>query len=315
MNQLSKLFLFVHPMPYRKHTREEYLAKWEEVLAVQGPDEQNVICILANELKEMELLRDMARRYFKERCVLDPDDYSVETKALLAEDLQRTFEQRGGSAEWLPYEMWSSSNARRWTEGLKRSLSDLGFTYDPDNMHMITCGQQWGGCLAKYSTLMSKYLGLTKPADVRADLSPDAGFPVKATFVERVQMDRHVYLFLFRMPDGRPMGQYLDGLRAVWEFPHIATVPVDPAKVEIVTTSPNAYVKVDEASRGIEGGGIADVGDGCHPAATTLIGNQIEYEPFRASLIKAEIRLRDTRSLTQYMVGYLDPVTTYRVPE
>ena len=125
-------------------------------------------------------------------------------------------------------------------------------------------------------------------------------------------MDRHVYLFLFRMPDGRPMGQYMDGLRAVWEFPHIATVPIDPSEVEIVTTSPNSYVKVDEASRAIEGAVIADVGDGCHPARTALMGNETDHKAFRALLVEAKISPWNNRSSTEYMVNYLEPVTTCR---
>ncbi|MFC1461111.1 hypothetical protein ACFLQR_01155 [Verrucomicrobiota bacterium] len=315
MKQITKLYLFIHPMPRRTHTRQQYMAKWEKLIIDQGPNEENAICILSNAPKEMEKLKNLAQRYFGQRCIIDPDDNSVETKLLLAEDLERTFRGRGCYNEWLPYEIWSSIIARKWTEGLKKNLDNVGFKYKPEHLHVVTCGQQWGGCLTKYSTFMAKYLGLTEPPDLRADLSPDAGWPIKATFVERIEMDRHVYLFLFKMPDGRPMAQYMDGLRAVWEPPHIATVQLNASRVEIVTTSPNLYLKVNEAAKVIQDTIIADVGDGCHPAITTLVGTKIEYEEFRESLTNAKITPRNDRCSVLYMAGYLDPVTTSRGDE
>ncbi|MSS72775.1 MAG: hypothetical protein EXS64_14975 [Candidatus Latescibacteria bacterium] len=313
MKQIQKLYLFVHPMPYREKTRQDYMAKWKDLLASEGSDEANAICILSNAARGMEDLQGLALKSFGERCVIDPDDRSAETKVRIAEDLERTLSGRGSKREWIPYEIWTSNNARRWTEGLKKSMEERGFTCAPERLQLVTCGQEWGGCLTKYSAFMGKYLGLTQAADVRADLSPDAGFPIQATFAERVEMERHVYLFLFRMPDGRPMGQFMDGLRGVWEPPHVATVPVDPKQVEIVTTSPNGALKVDEAAKVTPEGVVADVGDGCHPATTTLIGNEMGYEAFRSSLREARITPRNDRCVMQYnMIGYLNPMTTYR---
>ena len=310
MRQLSTLYLFIHAMPYRAHTRREYMVKWEKLMGSEGPNEEHVVCILSDGTERFKPLEDLARAYFGERCIMDPSDEGPETKVLLAEDLERTFAGRGAYSEWVPYEIWTSSNARKWTEGLKKELNRLGYTYDPESLHVVTCGQQWGGCLTKYSAFMGKYLGLTKPADLRADLSPDAGFPVKAAFVERIPMDRHVYLFLFEMVDGRPMAQFMDGLRGVWEPPHVATVPIDPGNVEVVTTSPNTYLKVDEATKVMENRVMVDVGDGCHPAFTTLIATKMRFDAFRASLVKATIAPREERRRVSYMVGYLDPVTT-----
>ena len=93
---------------------------------------------------------------------------------------------------------------------------------------------------------------------------------------------------------------------------HLAMVPVDPSKVEIVTTSPNGALKVDEAAKVTPEGVVADVGDGCHPATTTLIGNEMGYEAFRSSLREARITPRNDRCRIHYTVGYLNPVTTYR---
>jgi hypothetical protein len=257
-------------------------------------------------------LRRLAEEGFGDRCFADPDDHGPGTKILLAEDLERTLAGRGSKREWAPYEIWTSNNAWRWTEGLKKALEERGFRYQAEELELVTWGQEWGGCLAKYSAFMARYLDLNRPADVRADLSPDAGFPIQATFVERVSMDRHVYLFLFRLPDGRPMGQFLDGLRAVWEPPHVARVRIDPARVEAVTTSPNGALKVEESRLTMPDGVVADVGDGCHPAMTSLIGNGIPFGAFRAALARARVESRSEKPGTSYAIGYLNPVTTYR---
>ena len=180
---------------------------------------------------------------------------------------------------------------------------------------MVTCGQQWGGCLTKYSMFMSRYLGLSKAPDKRADLSPDAGFPVQAVFRERVAMADHVYLFLFERNDGNPMGQFMDGMRAVWEHPHIATVKIDPKSIELLTTSPNGYIKTDEAARVLPEGIVADVGDGCQPAISTITGLRMDYGEFRDALASATISPRRDRRGVMYHPGYLDPMTMSRGEE
>ena len=137
MKQLSKLFLFVHPMPRQPRMREEYLAKWEQLISTEGPDENHAVCLLSNSPKErMNDLLTLVECRFRERYIVDPCDDSSETKVLLAEDLERTFAQRGYFAEWVPLEIWTSCIARRWTEGLKkelgkRALSDPGYVPRP----------------------------------------------------------------------------------------------------------------------------------------------------------------------------------------
>jgi hypothetical protein len=315
MKQLSTLYLFVHPMPRKESTRKAYVAKWEKLIIDSGSRDDHVICFLSNAPKQMLDLIALAKEHFGERCIIDPCDDSMATKVLLAEDLDKTMRKRGNKTEWQPYEIWTSNNARRWTEGLKKSLDDLGFVYEGQHLNLVTCGQQWGGCLIKYSMFMAKYLGLSEPPDLSAELSPDAGFPFKAEYKERVKMDRHVYLYLFKMADGLPMAQYFDGLRAVWESPHIATVQLDASTVEIVNRAPSAHMKVRGAAEATGNTIIADVGDGCHPATTTLIGTKIGYEEFRESLINAKITPWNNSSSVQYMLGYQDPLTVSRGDE
>ena len=312
MKQLTTLYLVIHPIPRNDSTRREYMKKWEQLIREQGPVDDQLICLLSNAPAEMQDLIALARQHFGGRCISDPNDESTATKVLLAEDMEKTMKYRGSFGAWHPYELWSSNNARRWTEGLKKTLHDLGFQYDPARLNLVSFGQQWGGCLTKYSSFMAKYLGVETTPDVRADLSPDAGWPYKAVFRERIEMDRHVYLFLFEMADGRPMGQYFDSLRTVWEPPHRAHVELDTRKLEIINTSPNGRLRPEGAADITATSLTADVGDGCHPDRTTIIGTEMDYSALRNALMNAEITPRQDRCSLQYAIGYLDPVTTSR---
>lgn len=114
-------------------------------------------------------------------------------------------------------------------------------------------------------------------------------------FVELVPMDRHVWLALFRREDGLPMAQFWDGLRPVWEPPHTARVTMDPGKVDLFTFSPNSLIPVEGASKQLPDGFVADVGDGTHPAFTTVVGRSSkdgDFEELRAALLGAQIKPR-----------------------
>lgn len=113
-----------------------------------------------------------------------------------------------------------------------------------------------------------------------------------ARFVERVAMARYVSLFLFETDDGRPVGQFLDGLRAVWEPPHMAEVKIRPAAVDLRCDAPNSGQEArPSAGAGINPDGfIADVGDGCQPRLTTALGKRGTMRKFRAALAAAQTR-------------------------
>ena len=102
----------------------------------------------------------------------------------------------------------------------------------------------------------------------------------------------------------------MDGLRAVWEPTHLATIKLDPSKVEVFSTSPNEALRVNTAAATTDNTVSADVGDGCHPAFTTILGPKTEGGDFRESLIKAKITERDNRCTVPYGVPHMDPVTT-----
>lgn len=112
-------------------------------------------------------------------------------------------------------------------------------------------------------------------------------------YVETIPLDSHVQLYLFINEDGRPMAQYLEGMRAVWEPPHVCTVCIDPAKVQLHFNTPNAVIGPNaapvQATRKLADGFVADAGDGCRPAMATIVGQDVGYDEFRAALAAAEV--------------------------
>ena len=312
MPQLRKLFLFVHPTPRKPEKLDEFMPQWDRLLHEEGPKEDVAVCMLSNSPKEMATLNGWAKEAFGDRAFVDPSDNSDATRLLIAEDLERTLHHRGNFTEWIPYEIWTSNNARRWAEGLKRDLATRGFTYDPETFEVEAFGQQWGGCLTKYATFMPKYMGLHKTTHVNAALCPDAGFPIAARFVERVVMPDHVWLFLFETSDGLPMGQFMDGLRGVWEPPHLVTVKLDPSKVEVISSSPNGFVKVDETARTTDDTVVMDVADGCRPCYTTVIAPRLAFDELKAAFAAGVVSAVKARRRMRYGVPYADLITASR---
>ena len=279
-------------MPQTADERAEYMRKWAQLMSQEGPKEDSAVCILSNSPPEMNLLKDLGLKHFGERCIIDPYDASPETVTLLGGDLLRTMAERGrppegavtsATQEWSAYEMWSFKNARVWSEGLRKELDKIGYTYDPEKLQVISCGMAWTGCLTKYSNFIPVCLGLTQPADVRADLSPQAGWPVKAEFVERISLGLNVYLFLFKTPRGRPMAHFTDGLRAVWEPEHVATVSVNPNKVQLVARSGGMHQVTKD-------GFTAVVSTGCNRSGLTILAaDGFPYDEFRKVMSAATI--------------------------
>lgn len=311
MKTIDTLYLFVHPVPRRADVRKIFMAKWRTLFDDVAGDESSAICVLSNEGHGMAELRDMAAAAFGDRCILDPRDDSDATKLIMADDVQRLFKHRGTKYEWLPYELWTSNMARRWSEGFKQSLAAAGYEYDPQTMRMLTCGMQWGGCLTKYAMLFAAYLELAQPADVRADLSPLAGHPLDATFVERVTLDHHVHVFFFTLADGRAMAQFTDAKRAVWDPPHVAHVPIEADRVELVCTTPNYALHPEGAGESIRGEPhvTVDVMDGMRAGAATLVAKGLDFDAFRDAVVKATVRPWDRRNRVTYQFARIDPMT------
>ncbi len=301
---IKHILLFMHPPAQYSQYRllkpaPEVEENWKKVLAEKGADETSLACIVRSNKKDQGL-EDAAIEHFGDRCIINPSDNSEATRVILAGDLDRCFSGRGFHGEWNTYEIWSSNNARRWVEGLKRRLGEKGFSYDPATGTMETFGN-WSGCHHKYSNFMAVYLGLKKPAQIHAEseLCSLKSVPMPAhEFVELVAMDRHVWLAIFRREDGIPMAQYWDGLRPVWQPLHVARVTLDPNKVDLFNFSPNSLIPVEGACKKLKGSFLADVGDGTHPAFTTIVGKSNspkEFAALRAALVGAKIEPRDDK--------------------
>lgn len=301
---IKHILLFMHPPAqysmYRLLKPAPVVEKnWKKALAENGPNETSLACIVHGNKKDQEL-EDAALEHFGDRCIVNPRDNSEATRVLLAGDLDRTFAGRGNHGEWNPYEVWSSNNARRWVEGLKRRLSEKGYTYDPATLTMETFGN-WSGCHHKYSNFMPTYLGMKSPAWIHAETElcslKSVPMPV-SEFVELKAMERHVWLAIFRRQDGVPMAQFWDGLRPVWAPTHTARVSINPNSVDLYSFSPNSLIPVNGASKKLKDGLIADVGDGTHPAFSTIVGHSskdADFDELRTALVNAEIRPRDNK--------------------
>jgi hypothetical protein len=288
---ITTLYLFVHCLGKwdQPGTREAYTAKWQALLESESTNPAAAVCFLTSG-EDSVALADWARTKFSSRCFIDPHANTAEVQSLLVADMERAFNQRGRICEWTPYEMWTSTNARRWSEGLKQDLRDRQLTYDPAHLRIVACGQQWGGCLAKYSAFMSRYLDLQQGAEVRAELSPYAGYPLQATFRERIVLDRHVQMFLFETADGRPMAQFFDGLRGVYEPPHVAIVPLDVTTLRLVSLPPTENQAVQQTPNPLAGATtLVDVGDGCRPVMTSIVAKDLNYAEFRTAMLKTQI--------------------------
>jgi len=154
---------------------------------------------------------------------------------------------------------------------------------------------------------MGRYLGLSKPIERIVELCPLPDFLREATFVEYLAMGHHVRLFLFMGKSDRPVAQFFDGMRGVWEKTHIVTITINPKKVGIITTSSNFYLKVRSATKILENKVIVDVGDGCNPAITSLIGNNISFDEFKAALTAGKVTDREEPLPVAPVLGTIFP--------
>ena len=301
---INHILLFMHPpaqfSQYRLLKPAPVVEEnWKKMIAQKGADQASAVCIVHGGKKDKEL-EEAGRQHFADRCFVNPSDNSEGTRVILAGDLDRAFGGRGNHGEWNAYEIWSSNNARRWVEGFKKRLAEKGYTYDPATVTMETFGN-WSGCHHKYSSFMATYLGMKNPAHIHAETElcslKSVPMPVHE-FVELKPMDRQVWLAIFRREDGIPMAQFWDGLRPVWRPPHTARVTMNPNKVDLFTFSPNSLIPVDGVSKKLKYEFVADVGDGTHPAFTTVVGRSNkdnDFEELRTALSNAVIEPRDDK--------------------
>lgn len=290
--RIETLYLFVHPLHELGAEADRCMGLWRELLEKECHNPHSAVCIISDGHPDTAPLAELANRLFGERCLDDPRDESADTAIRVSDDLDRMFAQRGWDDQWIPYEFWSSRNVRRNAMGILKMMRQRGLEFDPATLRLVAAGQQWGGCMAKYPMFIGRYMELEQTPNVRGDLSPEAGYPHKAEFRECIELDRHVHLFLFTMPDGRPMAQLTEGKRAVWEQPGVAILPAEASSsIRATVDSPNANVQPNHnaARHRSDGAMEIDVADGCRPVNVTLFGQGISHEAFRVILSNARI--------------------------
>lgn len=308
---ITHIITFIHPpvtYSYRQLLRPapEIWQRLYDVLAKRGPDTATAVVIFQSSKGDKPLV-ETAQKHFGDRCFVDPNDGSEATLATLARDQNRAFSGRGNHGEWNVYEIWSSNNARRWAEGFKQDLAQRGYGYTPETLTMDTFGS-WSGCHHKYSNFFPTYLGMTQPAYIHGETEYCTlkGMPMDvAEFVGEHVLERGVVLTVFRRTDGCLMAQFWDGLRPVWDRVHMATVRIAPGSVELFNFSPNALIKPAGEARKLSDGFIADVGDGCRPEYTTVIGRRpkdADFETLYAALKQAVIEPVPGPAQVSYMV-------------
>jgi hypothetical protein len=287
------MYLFVHPLHVLGPEADRCMVLWRQLLEKESANPHSAVCIISDGHPDTAPLVEIADKLFGNRFLNDPRDESDETAIQVSSDLDKMFHERGWNDQWVPYEFWSSRNVRRNAMGILKMMRKQGLEFDPTTLKLVAAGQQWSGCMAKYPMFVGQYMGLKQTPRVRGDLCPEAGYPHKANFQECIELDRHVHLFLFKMPDGRPMAQLTDGMRAIWEHPHVAVLPAEAGRfLDITVDTPNANVRPDERAirRRADGSLEVDVGDGVRPVNVTVFGHDITYEAFRDLMKQAVIR-------------------------
>ena len=302
MKDLRKLCMFVHAIGKDRLSSgcitltvgDDFYTNWKRILEKESQDSGTALCAVGPIQEE---LQDCCAQCFGDRVfslLQENEDHSDETKVLIADDLEKTLRQRGSIQEWIPEEMAVSRQARRLAEGLKKEMKQRGYSFNPETIEIESWGNVWSGCSMTFPMFLARYLGASRPVRRNVEISTRTDWPMQTNrFVNGYRMDHNVGLFLFIGANGLPIAQYVDGLRAVWEKPHIAVVPIDPDKVRVHTISPCSFSRLNEAAKVLEDRVVADVGDGCHPAFTTLVGTGMELPEFESAVAKAQILDRD----------------------
>ena len=99
------------------------------------------------------------------------------------------------------------------------------------------------------------------------------------------------------------MAHFTDGLRAVWEPEHIATVSVNPNRVQLVARGDGMHQVTKD-------GFTAVVSTGCNSVLTILAADDFPYDEFRKVMSAASIEsMRGYRHWISDVFPYQDPIT------
>jgi len=296
MRVISKLYLMIHPTPRNAGKIKTYLERWEQYLSEAAADPEAALCVLSNSPPEMAEVSEMVSGLFGDRCFMDPDDWSDATKLKFVEAVGRAFAVRGTHSRDRTYGLWTDRNAIRWTEGLKMGLADRGFTYSPSNMQVFPFGAMWGGCMTKYAALMSSHLGVERTPEILPELCHDAGYSVAGRYLEKRELNNHVWAFLFQADNGVYFAQFMEGLRAAWERQKLAVIEATPDDYFIHAGAYNSLIALDTSSVTLGAGKIRfPVMDGYLSPNITVFCRDDDYDSFRQTMFAAEVVVDECR--------------------
>jgi len=303
--RISKLYLMVHPTPRTEEKINVFFPRWESFFEEAARDPKAAVCVLSNSPPRMAELSATIERLFGDRCFLDTRDWTDATKLKYVDHVCRTFGGHGKRCN--AYGLWTDRLALMWAEGLKADMASRGFVWSPDELQVCGFGSQWGGCMTKYVSLMSAYLGVAKTPEILPELCRDAGYGLKGEYLEKKLLDRHVWAFLFRTDKGIHFAHFMESLRPVWERPKVVTIAADPKDYHFNVQAANNQAMFYAGDRDpiVFGEGCATfaVMDGYFSPNVTVIAPESEYEAFRAAMFAAQVGDADPHAYQQVTFG------------
>jgi hypothetical protein len=92
---------------------------------------------------------------------------------------------------------------------IQSEMAKRDLQFDPKTVKAVAFGEGFAACAMTWKAMLPHYLDLSNPIENDFELSVDGPIQLRrASFKERVALDGDVRLFLWQLPDGRPMALY-----------------------------------------------------------------------------------------------------------
>lgn len=278
MTHVERIFLLIHPLTYVDH-ESEYIdkeffrlalerentvcARWYQ--AIGGMQDGDLLALLPSrpETASMRRLQEFAVGKLGKRCIILNQSHTDWVHAefwqnradefyqFLGRELRDTLLGRRGSAS--ADDLTTAIQAYSYVEEMKREAAARQLDINVDTVRTESWGESFEGCVAKYSQMMSKYLGLREPVEENYEMTvPDAPPLLAGRLMEKVALDGGVRLYLFAGGDSTPIAAFFETARRPCDKVRIVDVPVDPARVEVFSALGKNLNRLEDASFGAD---------------------------------------------------------------